>query len=322
MYLTNNNIFSEPIWTTSWQKATGGNVRFSSLSFCKNDMYPVFLKRIRKGFRILDRYVEYPAGELACGVDIKLPEDFMLQILKSDEWDVIDIRHVIERSELVEKFRSVTRGAFFVLKVLPDDRGWELDLPGTFEDYLSMLDSKRRKKYIYYLKRMRSLPGYGFRFLKDDFEEGWKLFLALHRERMKGKAASTLLSDKLYETFYHNIYTAYGREGTLRMASLDIDGRTSAMLFGVEKNGTFYYLNSGFANDISKYSPGIVLPLFCIEYAINAGLRKFNFLIGDDKYKQDMLAQPVRTERILIFRNRFSMMLEDILRRVKEAKMK
>jgi CelD/BcsL family acetyltransferase involved in cellulose biosynthesis len=59
--------------------------------------------------------------------------------------------------------------------------------------------------------------------------------------------------------------------------------------------------NSGF--DPMSYqhlSPGIVVTARCIEYAINLGRQKFDFLRGDEVYKYRFGGQDTHVRRLLI----------------------
>ena len=61
--------------------------------------------------------------------------------------------------------------------------------------------------------------------------------------------------------------------------------------------------NSGY--DPEKYawlSPGIVLLSYCIQWAIESGRAKFDFLRGDEEYKFRFGAEPTEIYRLLITR--------------------
>jgi len=53
----------------------------------------------------------------------------------------------------------------------------------------------------------------------------------------------------------------------------------------------------------AQLSPGIVLLSYCIQWAIESGRAKFDFLRGDEEYKYRFGAQPTEVYRLFITRN-------------------
>lgn len=308
-----DNIFSEPLWLSCWQEAILQSKRFSAFSIGApnpgqgQSSLPLVIKHRRRPTPFTD-FIEYPAQEIAYDVDITAGMDdtaalaLIKQIFEFKRWHGIDLRHLNKESRflnLLKKY-SGSRNCYYLKD---DDAVWEILLPGSFGEYIGSLRKDRANRFTYYLNRIEKQNGYDFFFVKDKFDHYWKRFMDLHNQRIRSKGSKTLLSDDIYGNFYRSLARSHMENGFLRLACLQISGQVEGMLFGVEKYDTFYYLNSGFSENIARFSPGIVMPLECVKYSIANRVKRFNFLGGEDKYKMDLGAHSHATRRMTAFRS-------------------
>jgi len=309
------NIFSEKEWVESWHEAIKGDSRFKHLSIGNFFL----ICRTRRRPHPFNHFIEYPGQEIAYDIDMALDINaagkYFKELKNISGWDIMDFRHMDNDSSFLIISESISNAG--IIKVYRnDDKVWELDLSGDFQAYLASLNHSHKKKFLYYLNRFRKISGYKFYFAADNFDKHWDIFLQLHSERIAAKRDESLMQDKVYKDFYKNFCFRHFKGNTLKLACLEVGGKICAMLLGIEKYNTFYYLNSGFSSVLNKYSPGMVLPLLCIEYACAKGLKKFNFLGGDDKYKNDLGAKAHVTKRITLFRNRLVLISESIFEKI------
>ena len=321
----NNNIFSGSLWAQSFYKAIKRNsyIKPFVLNLRGKNSSPIYLVLRRKKKFPLINFLEYPAQEIAYDIrlienstaEFSILENAAKELLNNNEWHIINFRHYLDG----DPFAKVLLDICEKRRISEDDDSvWSIELPGTFQEYLSSLKKEHRKKFSYYLRRIKQLQGFSFGFaVISDFEKYWEIFLSLHRERIKNKKQKSLFFNKLYKEFYYNLALAYAKKGSLKLSFLELDNQIVATLFGIEKEDTFYYLNSGFSLKASKYSLGIVLPLLCIEYAISNKLNYFNLLGGDSVYKQHLGAKPYPTKKVKIFRNSYIYILYLILRKLR-----
>ncbi|MEA3510654.1 MAG: GNAT family N-acetyltransferase, partial [Actinomycetota bacterium] len=66
---------------------------------------------------------------------------------------------------------------------------------------------------------------------------------------------------------------------------LSVAGTPVAAAFVFTDTDALYLYNSSYAEDASDTSPGIVLLTSMIERSIDDGVRRFDFLKGDEQYK-------------------------------------
>ncbi|HLT96218.1 MAG TPA: GNAT family N-acetyltransferase [Acidimicrobiia bacterium] len=153
-----------------------------------------------------------------------------------------------------------------------------LDLPDTFDDYLTAIGKKERhelrRKRRRYERLVAPIDHVTFRGSDWAMDE----FVRLHRlsEGEKGRFMSEDRAD-----FFRSLFTLEG----WRLDALMVSDGCAAMVFGYSDPSGYYLYNSAFDPEHSEGSPGVVLLGSMIEQAIAEGMPRFDFLKGDEGYK-------------------------------------
>jgi len=162
-----------------------------------------------------------------------------------------------------------------------------LALPTTWEAYLAGLSGKHRHELLRKMRRLeREVPearavGLGSR---ADVEARFDEFLVLHRYSRVGKAR---FMDERMEAFFRRASAMLADAGAFRLWLLDAPGGPLASFLCLEWDGTVGLYNSGFRPEAAALSPGLILLAHVIRDAIERGLRRFDFLRGEERYKYD-----------------------------------
>ncbi len=181
-----------------------------------------------------------------------------------------------------------------------------VELPSEFEEYIGRLPGKKRHELRRKIKRAEETLGSdGLEVWEDlsgvegvnPLEEFIRLHKSSNREKLnfwKGKR----------KDFFNGIAESYALRGWLKILFMKESSRgervSGLMIF--DYHGEFYLYNSGFNPDFKKSSPGVVLIARAIEMAISGGIRRFDFMRGDEKYKFDLggIKRPVFRVDILL----------------------
>lgn len=110
-------------------------------------------------------------------------------------------------------------------------------------------------------------------------------FFELHDRRWAGRGGSSLDSDRA-RAFHRRFAEAAQRRGWLRLWFLEYDGNPVAAWYGWRLGRRYSFYNGGFDPEFSSLSPGMVLLVAVIESAFAEGATEFDFLLGDEGYKQ------------------------------------
>lgn len=161
-----------------------------------------------------------------------------------------------------------------------------LDLPRDFDSYVQGLTKKERHELRRKIRRLESGREVRFRFAdQSERERTLDRFFELHR-RSRGEKAGFMTPDN--ERFFRDIADALAAKGWLRLGVLDVDGETSAVLFGWMYEGTMALYNASYDPALAPLSVGIVSHAYAVRAAIVEGARAYDLLRGDEPYKYDL----------------------------------
>jgi CelD/BcsL family acetyltransferase involved in cellulose biosynthesis len=199
------------------------------------------------------------------------------------EWDLHAIRAASPTLALVP---ALAPGHGLHVTTAVEERCPVLALPETWDAYLAGLSGKDRHELRRKMRKLeRELPGSVVRF--HDAEDGWddalSVFLGLHRLSKIGKAR---FMDERMERFFRDATGALAAAGWARLWFLDHEDRAVAAFLCVEYAGTVGLYNSGFDPAHARLAPGIVLLAHLIRDAIDRRIPIFDFLRGEEPYKQ------------------------------------
>jgi CelD/BcsL family acetyltransferase involved in cellulose biosynthesis len=103
---------------------------------------------------------------------------------------------------------------------------------------------------------------------------------------------------------------------------LEIGCEREAVLLAFHWTGTASYYQMGWNPDGAIQSPGVILLAESIEQSIREGLSKYDFLRGDEEYKQKWTSQSVAQTTLVVGRRvpaRAAMTAERLKNRFKHA---
>lgn len=94
----------------------------------------------------------------------------------------------------------------------------------------------------------------------------------------KGQTGTALACDATRAAFYRHYAHAAAERGILRLCFLRIDQHPVAMQLAIEHGGGFWLLKIGYDAQYAQCSPGMLLLRDTIQYAVEKGLKSYEFL--------------------------------------------
>ena len=99
--------------------------------------------------------------------------------------------------------------------------------------------------------------------------------------------------------FHQQVASLSAQDGSLRLARLRLDGRTLALLYALRGGERYFYYAAGFDPKMARFSPGLLLLRETIRMAAAEGMQVFDFLRGDEAYKEPWTTQRPRLHRVV-----------------------
>ncbi|MBI4636987.1 MAG: GNAT family N-acetyltransferase [Candidatus Rokubacteria bacterium] len=200
---------------------------------------------------------------------------------------VWDLQSVPATSPTVTALPALAAACGLRATVTVEERCPVLTLPASWDAYLAGLPGKQRHELGRKLRRLeREAPEARVASLGgcEEVERRLDDFLRLHRRSRAGKAR---FMDSRMEEFFRRVIGALAAGGTARLWFLDTVSGPAASFVAIEWDGTVGLYNSGFDPDRARLAPGVVLLVHLIRDAIARGMRRFDFLRGEERYKYE-----------------------------------
>jgi CelD/BcsL family acetyltransferase involved in cellulose biosynthesis len=102
--------------------------------------------------------------------------------------------------------------------------------------------------------------------------------------------------------FFRRMFELFGAHGPLRLAFLTVGGKRIAAGISFETDDAILYYNAGVDPDARELSPGVVMIEQYVRRALERGLRRMDFLRGDEPYKYEWGAVDEPIQRLLVRR--------------------
>jgi CelD/BcsL family acetyltransferase involved in cellulose biosynthesis len=226
----------------------------------------------------------------------------------SGDWDVVDLRRLRcadpTGTELAAAFGALEMAQGWTLNVEREDVCPVATLPvgGDIETYLGTLGKKERHEIRRKVRRARALGEVRLVDSADPLAD-IGVFIDLHQRRWgdeglfpptRGGDQSRVLIRRLFELF--------GDDGPLGLTMLWVGDRRIAAGLHFETGDELLYYNAGVDPAARELSPGVLMIYSYVQRAVERGIRRMDFLRGDEPYKYEWGAVDEPIQRVLVRR--------------------
>ena len=163
-------------------------------------------------------------------------------------------------------------------------------LPKSWDDYLAALSSDDRYMAKRSLRDFEHWAGKDSQIevarTHEDLARGKEILQRLHTHRWQSGGRDGAFASPIFRQFHDQVMPALLDRGELDLRWLVVEGEPIAVSYSVIHENRIYYYQGGRATEVPKgVRPGIVLHLYAIQAAIEAGRAEYDFLGGDARYK-------------------------------------
>ena len=183
--------------------------------------------------------------------------------------------------------RDALTAAGYRLHAEPGNRSPFLELPDEPDALLAGASRNLRSQVG---RRRRQLAGEGELVMRattggSDLDRDLDELFRVEASGWKAREGTAILAEPGAEALYRAFAHAAAERGWLRMYLLEVGGRVVAADLGCAIGGEGFLIKTGFDEDWSRMSPGLVLRADVLRASIEEGLRAYDFLGPDDAYK-------------------------------------
>jgi CelD/BcsL family acetyltransferase involved in cellulose biosynthesis len=307
---------ASPFLTWAWHRAVADAVPADEVNSCQavvlrsasGNVEALFPFRVHRDpfWGVPVTGVGWAFGDVGCPDHLDLlasPEadlDALAAALENLPWVAIRLGNVAEAAINVERFCAACERRGWRVRRRPLGRCLYLELPGSWEAYLSSLSSHARraigrKERKLYREHDVALTDYG----PGRLEEGLHHLQRLHALRWgDGGVFRDLVMERLHRRFAASLADG----GQLWLVTLDLDGVPAAAWYGFSLGDTVYHYQSGRDPRWERDRVGSVLIGLMIRRAVERGYGRFDFLRGEEAYKAEWTRTARRCYEVVVFR--------------------
>lgn len=209
-------------------------------------------------------------------------------------WDMLELTGVLETDVVV----GLLLEALSQRRARVDRRSaaqlWRIPLENSWDEQLMVLSKNRRRKFRR-LERDHVQTGHAVLHSVerlDQLPRGQAILLELHQRRRQSLGDAGAFSSPWFRRFHCEVMPELLRQGQLGLHWVEYDGRPVAIDYQLQGGGVVYAYQSGVEPECLDVSPGHLANLLTIRRAIDSGVRVFDLLRGDERYKRDLGAVP------------------------------
>ena len=229
----------------------------------------------------------------------------VLRTLREDRssWDLAELSDLLPESVGLRSLGEEARVTRCAVGVSIGEWCPYLPLAATREEYLDSLGRSKRSR----LKRAKkAIEGVGCSYTLADTPEtlapALETLFQLHAKRWAARGLEGNLHPPSIRAFHHRLAQTLGAQGTMRIYTLEREGKAVACDYVLQRGKTVYFYQTAYDPDPAweEYHPGYTLLAHCIEDQVNRGAREFDFLRGREEYKERWTTSVRETQRLTI----------------------
>ena len=214
----------------------------------------------------------------------------LLDCMDEHDCRMLRLDSLKEGSPTLEYLPEMARSRGYTVEIEQEDVTSGIDLPGTWDEYLGLLNKKDRHELRRKLRRMDAQTDWKWYSVSEPGRVAERLdnFISLMRQSRTDK--DEFMTPER-ERFFHEITRRMAELGWIQLYFLEMDGATVATSLCFDYRGSRLLYNSGYDPEYSYYSVGLLLNAMCLKDAIDRGLGYFDFLRGPEPYKAHLGGQ-------------------------------
>jgi hypothetical protein len=168
----------------------------------------------------------------------------------------------------------------------------------------SQLSSRRRSDFRRAMKRAQEYGDVRSEIIVptlDDLDELLAIALDIEARSWKGEAGTALVHDPRRAEFFARYTRRACEQGILRMNFLYIGLDIAAMQIAVEQDAGLWLLKVGYDPEYARCSPGNLLIADTIRYAVDSGLKTYEFLGTSETWTRVWTEQEHETVSVRVY---------------------
>lgn len=310
-----HEIFATPSWTQAWFECVGGPAgrRLAAVALWEGEQLAALfmLQRSRRlGLEVLE-FTGYPrhADRMDVAVDPARQDEafgaFAAWLAALDDWDVLSLRCFGAATDQPEAMAAALAAAGLKHLVRPDAATYHIDLApfADVESYLAQVRSGRTRKALRrHARRLAETHGAAWKYHRELDESLLKEMVELDTGRsLRGAQERAFFGEAANLDFVRSLMRRQAGQDFWRVTALWAGDRLLAYDLSFQHLGRRLSYQTAFDRSLVGFGAGNLTLIEAIGAAIAEGCREFDFLAGDEGYKENWCHDARRCRWVLAF---------------------
>ncbi len=223
--------------------------------------------------------------------------DSLSDKLAGDRISFLDLGNVTQQfsgCEISGFDKRVFNGDICPYVILPDD----------VDEYMSALNKRFRKNMEYYWRKINRDHNvvYDIVSRNEDIRPTMMKMIGLHQKRWHKRHLPGAFRSSRIINFHLDVSSDFFHRRYLDLHRLIIDGEIAAVLYCFHKGDSTYYYLGGFDDRYENMSIGNLITWMAIKTSIERGDTIFDFLRGNESYKQNFCTDEKMNRRLVFYK--------------------
>ncbi|MBI3463345.1 MAG: GNAT family N-acetyltransferase [Planctomycetes bacterium] len=231
------------------------------------------------------------------GFEVEVTEAILDFLYRQWEgWDELRFEAVPSEGPTADALRTYWTLRRLWFAESPGPACWRAELPRGWDEFMTALGKKRRHELRRYSRRVEAHGG-TFHEVRTEEElwSAWNELRRLHQLRWNGTGEVGCFSSPQFVAFHEELLPVLFRRSELIVNALKLGVQTIAANQSFYHAGVVYSYQCGRDPSHADLAPGQVLRLHEFHQAVERGDRSYDFLGGNERYKQDWSTRACRT---------------------------
>jgi len=209
----------------------------------------------------------------------------------SYRWDLLRLSSLESNDEIIPIFREYSNSKRWLWVKLKEYPSFYLPLPQSWDIFSSSLSANRIKKMSYKIRKLTQQGQFECKELvfsnQEDLLSNFETIVSFHQkrwQRLENKIAG-LFSNKLFLEFLTTVSEVLYKNNWLSIYGVLLNDRLIAADYNLKFNKKIFCYVGTFNPIYEHYSPGLVCFWESLKLYINNGYQEYDFLKGDETYK-------------------------------------
>ena len=192
-------------------------------------------------------------------------------------------------------------------EITPLHSCWVVDLPATWDELLSKLSHRGRRRARTALKNIDSgAMSFHIWDQHDDIVAHWPVFVELHQNRRHQKGEPGCFAEGPFEQFLRRAAFRLAADQQASLVCVRSQEKWIAAALQLHGPSTRFLYQTGMDADAIKLEPGHAINALLLHFNQLQGITQFDFLRGNEPYKARWNAQPIPLVRTRLWHPRLT----------------